>query len=206
MKRFSKLKKQIESLFEPSLKMEFCCYAFPMRSERGSSSIPRFCVKLAGEIIWDYPKDFEIKDIPFGYWAGDNGISELVREYIDAPKDNILERVFKNETKEYNIGITETKTFSVTYGLTDLFKAIDCRLGKEYLIAWAVHHGNPVVCRILIERFNLMDKVKDKSKITFWENAVIGFYQISKQPPVTLEEAREQAQRVRDRTLSNNRK
>jgi hypothetical protein len=201
MKKFSKLKKQIESLFEPTLNMEFCCYAFPMRSERGSSSIPRFCVKLDKEVIWDYPKDFAVKDIGYGYWAGDNGISELVMEYVNAPVDRILERVFDNETKVYNIGITETKTFSVTYGLTDLFKAADRRLGREYLIAWAVHYGNPVVCRILIERFKLMDKVKDKSKLTFWENAVIGFYQLSKQLPVTLEQARAQAQRIKKQTL-----
>jgi len=159
-------------------------------------------VKLGGEVIWDYPKDFEVKGIGFGYWADDNGISELVREYIDAPVDRILERVFNKETKEYTIGIMETKTFSITYGLTDLFKAADRRLGREYLIAWAVHHGNPVVCRILIERFRLMDKLKDKATLTFWENAVIGFYQLSKQPPVTLEEMRAQAERIRTQTLS----
>lgn len=81
MKPFSKLKKQIESLFDPSINMDFCCYAFPMKSTTGyaHNSIPRFCVKLNKEVIWDYPKDFPVKDLDYGYWAGNNGISELVR-------------------------------------------------------------------------------------------------------------------------------
>jgi len=82
MKRFSKLKKQIESLFEPSLKLEFCCNAYPMKTKTGyaHNSIPRFYVKLNKDIIWDYPKDF--KSEPYHEYAENNGISSLVREYI----------------------------------------------------------------------------------------------------------------------------
>ena len=58
LRPFSKLKKQIENLYDPALEMQFCCSAFPMRGGRANNSIPRFYVKLGKEVIWDYPKDF----------------------------------------------------------------------------------------------------------------------------------------------------
>src|SRR4051812_22360205 len=97
MKPFSKLKKQIDNLFAPELKMEFCCYAYPMRSEYGSTSIPRFCIKLNKEIIWDCPKGFEIKEEFIHAWASSNCICDLVRDYIDAPPEKLFEMIFEKE-------------------------------------------------------------------------------------------------------------
>ncbi len=60
---FSKLKKGIENLFDPKLNMEFCCIAYPIRGQWGhNNSVPRFYVKLNDEFIWDFPKDFELKN------------------------------------------------------------------------------------------------------------------------------------------------
>src|ERR1035437_429641 len=97
MKSFSKFKKQIDNLFVSELKMEFCCYSYPMRSQRGSTSIPRFCVKIGKEIIWDCPKDFKIKGEDIYMWSNYNGICDLVREYIDTPVDKLLSMKFKND-------------------------------------------------------------------------------------------------------------
>ena len=107
-KPFSKLKKQIDNLFDPSLGIEFCCNSFPMRSSRGDNSIPRFYLKMGKEIIWDYPKQFAVKDINYGWWAGNNGISELVRDYIDTPASELPDKVFAGEIKEYD-------TLTITY-------------------------------------------------------------------------------------------
>lgn len=48
---FSKLKKQIENLFVPELKLEVFCISYPVRSQRGSSSIPRFYIRLDKKYI-----------------------------------------------------------------------------------------------------------------------------------------------------------
>jgi len=131
MKPFSKLKNQIENLFEPSLKIEFCCNSYPMKTKTGyaHNSIPRFYVKLNKEIIWDYPKDF--KSEPYTEYAENNGISALVREYIDTPVSELLSKKFNDE-----------------YKLTDIFKAADRRLGKDSLLR--LDRINSVtVCRIL---------------------------------------------------------
>ena len=146
MKRFSKLKKEIENLFHPDLKMEFCCSAYWMRPKNGyaSRSIPRFYVKLDGKIIWDYPKDFEV-DGRSSEWCSDNGISALVREYIDTPIDELLHKKFSGEYKRFGDIITyrkdpkgekvkfimEQADPKVATSLIDIFKMADRRLGKK---------------------------------------------------------------------------
>jgi len=172
MKPFSKLKNQIENLFEPSLKIEFCCNSYPMKTKTGyaHNSIPRFYVKLNKEIIWDYPKDF--KNEPYTEYA-ENGISALVREYIDTPVSDLLSKKFNDE-----------------YGLTDIFKAADRRLGKESLLWWG-RVNSATACSILIVRYDLK-----AGRLSFAENSILGKYALSIQPPVTLEEMREQIKRL----------
>ncbi len=150
MKSFSKFKKQIDNLFDPNLKMEFCCYAYPMRSQRGCTSIPRFCIKLGKEIIWDCPKNINVPERIIHYWSSENGICDLVRDYIDAPLEKLLEIEFKNERwlKGDNVN------FEINYGLTDIFKAGDRRLGKTKLINWAKDKNNGVIDMIIEKRFS----------------------------------------------------
>lgn len=63
---FSKLKKVVDNLFDEKLKMEFCCNSYPIRGQWGNrNSIPRYYVKIGKEIIWDFPKDFDMKELPF---------------------------------------------------------------------------------------------------------------------------------------------
>lgn len=155
---FSKLKKEIENLFVSDLNMEFCCTAFPIRGQWESyNSIPRFYVRLNKEIIWDFPKDFEVKDINYGYWASNNHISELVRDYIDTGAAQLLTKEFENEKWTFTIDNYSTKqqrSISIHYKLTELFIAADRRLGKQKLIEWARHIDNPKVDEILKERFS----------------------------------------------------
>jgi hypothetical protein len=156
MKSFSKFKKQIDNLFVSELKMEFCCYSYPMRSQRGSTSIPRFCVKIGKEIIWDCPKDFKIKGEDIYMWSNYNGICDLVREYIDTPVDKLLSMKFKNDVwkciNNYHLE-NMIERIEIKYRLTEIFKAADRRLGKSKLIDFAKKVNNPVVDLIIKKRF-----------------------------------------------------
>ena len=79
LKPWSKLKRQIENLFVPELNVKIDCNSYPIRGQWGhKNSIPRFYVKAEKEIIWDFPKNFEIKNIHFGWWADNNNISAVV--------------------------------------------------------------------------------------------------------------------------------
>lgn len=146
---FSKLKKQLESLFIPELKMRVNCISYPIRSQYGSSSIPRFYVQLGKEIIWDYPKDFPIKDIHYHYWKEDTGISNLIREYIDTPVLELFDKTFECEHI-----IIEPQKCNFYLGLIDMFIAADRRVGKEKLMKWSSEIENPKVKLILAKRFD----------------------------------------------------
>src|ERR1035437_8421859 len=126
---FSKLKKQIESLFVHELKMKINCISYPIKSQYGSSSIPRFYVQLGKETIWDFPKDFPIKDIHYHYWKDDTGISNLIREYIDTPVLELLNKIFTGEQI-----IIESQDCNFYLGLTEIFIAADRRIGREKLL------------------------------------------------------------------------
>jgi len=73
---FSKLKKQIDALFVPELKMHFCCTAYPIRGQwKSNNSIPRYYLKLGKEIIWDYPKDiFKSSIVEIWGFGRNNGL------------------------------------------------------------------------------------------------------------------------------------
>jgi hypothetical protein len=203
-KPFTKLEKIIEELFEPNLKLKMKCFSYPVRSQYGSSSIPRFYLQLDKEIIWDFPKDFEIKDIPFYSWMGDNKISELIREYIDAPLAELLDKEFSTEKLSFmaNFMHRENKEVNIDYKLTELFKAADRRIGKEKLFKWHKNIGNPKVDLILLKRFGMDFTVQ----LSFGERARIGMEMLSKQPPTTLEIALAQIKRIEARRSGNNNK
>jgi hypothetical protein len=194
---FSKLKKIIDGLFEPSLKMGFCCISYPIRGQWANNCIPRFYIKLGRETIWDFPKDFvEIKKIGFYMWEVYN-ISELVREYIDTPVDALLNKKFINE--EIRISTYAHKEnipdkLLINYNLTCLFIAADRRLGRDKLLAWAKEVNNPKVHLILLKRFG--DAYS--SQLSFKERAILGTELLAKQPPVTLEQARTQVLRLKE--------
>ena len=169
-KLFSKIKKQIENLFEPELNMQFCCIAYPMRTQWANNHIPRFYVKLGDKIIWDFPKDFDMKKAHWALWARTNGIVDLVREYIDTPVSEVLTKKFKGGKYEFvaqYLYENTQETIKINYRLTDIFKAADRRMGKEKLLAWAAKIKNPIVDRILDVRF--------KTVLRLVEVPVIGY-------------------------------
>jgi hypothetical protein len=100
-----------------------------MGSQYGSTDLPRYWFQIGKETIWDYPKDFLMDS---EYFIGDqkmtlvdiypydneiSAISNIIREYIDTPKEIVFEKVFERDK----------------WGLTDMLKASDRRIGKERL-------------------------------------------------------------------------
>lgn len=116
MARWSKLKKQIENLFVPELDLQVRVSVYPMRSQRGSTDIPRYWITLDKNIIWDYPKDFlNSKHKYYPYVTDVPDISDLIREYIDTPVAETLQKKFEKDE----------------WRLTEIFKAADRRIGRR---------------------------------------------------------------------------
>ena len=124
---WSKLQRELYKLISNDINFQIHCAAYPMDSRYGSTDLPRYWITLDKEIIWDYPKQFVTKDGTVknlsGFEAGYphrtdvSDISELIREYIDTPKDEILKKVFE---KDY-------------WGLINILRAADRRIGKRRL-------------------------------------------------------------------------
>lgn len=109
-----------------------------MKSQRGSTDLPRYWITIGKEIVFDYPKQFinaqENKNYP--YETQISNISDCIREYIDCPISMLPEKEFKNDL----------------WGLTDILKAVDKRLGKERLNAY-FSSDNSIAKEILNQRF-----------------------------------------------------
>ena len=141
MKRWSKLQKRIYNLIDPQLKLQIHCVAYPMRSQRGSTSIPRYYITLNKEIIWDYPKDFitltSIDTDTTGY-PNTNDISSitaLIDEYIETPKEDLYDKTFENDKWE----------------LTNILKSADRRIGTRRLDELKNNASNAVL-KIITQR------------------------------------------------------
>ena len=127
MKRWSKLQKELYKLLDDKINIQLHCVAYPMRSQYGKSSLGRYYITLDKEIIWDYPKDFVLKDGTVGNYKGESkgypyntdvpDISDIIREYIDTPKDEIYSKHFELDK----------------WGLTNILKSADRRIGKRRL-------------------------------------------------------------------------
>ena len=188
MKRWSKLQKDLYLLISPDIEFQIHCVSYPMRSQNGSESLPRYWITLGKEIIWDYPKDFLSKEKKGNYKDPENGnypyvneasdISNLIREYIDTPKNDLLDKVFENDK----------------WGLTDIFKAADRRISAKRL-------------RDLFENkytnaTALLSSKRNKYQ-TIWERAIIAKKALEDQEPVSYEEALAQVKWLKE-TSSNN--
>jgi hypothetical protein len=116
MKRWSKLQHELRNVFVPGLKLDVQCRVYRTASQRGSE-LPRYWVSLRRETIWDYPKDFAASKETYPYVADVSDISDLLREYIDTPRSQLLHRTFGDDR----------------WGITDVLKAADRRLGLRRL-------------------------------------------------------------------------
>ena len=123
-KPWSKLQKEFYLIRADGLDLQLHCRAYRMDSQRGSTNCPRYWITIGKEIIWDYPKDFIGKRHPnranpkwYPYGTDIPDISNLIREYIDTAKNEIMTKTFENDNWE----------------LINILRAADKRIGARRL-------------------------------------------------------------------------
>lgn len=142
-RRWSKLQKQIYNLIDANVPMQIHCIDVGATVDaRSLRSLGVYQVRLGKEVIWNFPQDFVTRNFVypnggncFSYSATD--INALVREYIDTPKEKLLQKEFSTDW----------------FGLTDILKAADRRLGNEKLSSHFKDCENQHIINILKLRF-----------------------------------------------------
>lgn len=124
MKPWSKLQSALYNLMDRSDNFQIHCVAYRMpNSCSHTPQIPRYWITVGkGEelkIIWDVPsKNFPPPDSVERYeylGAHIERISDLIREYINTPRDEVLNKVFDTDY----------------YGLTEILKKYDRRFNSD---------------------------------------------------------------------------
>ena len=142
-KRWSKLQKRLDNLIEPSMNFQIHCMTYEMNSNDGwhGSKLPRLFITVDKEIIWDYPKDFDMKDgdnVSAYLWYNEiSDINNLIEEYIECPVDNLMNS-FENDI----------------FGLTDILRVCDRRVGKRRLREIQSKTEDKVILSIIQLRLN----------------------------------------------------
>lgn len=141
MKRWSKLQSEIYNIIDRNLNLQIHCSVNQKKTQKGSINLPRYWVTLNREIIFDYPKNFVNhlkeegnKENIYPYVNSISDISKLLREYIDTSLSDLLSKEFLNDY----------------WGITDVLKASDRRIGTRRLNKLRVISKNPAV-RIIID-------------------------------------------------------
>jgi len=138
MAAWSKLQKSLYLIVSDTVDFQIHCSIYRMNSQRGGTDLPRYWITIDKDIVFDYPKQFmsadQNKNYPYETQISD--ISDCIREYIDCPVHLLPEKKFENDM----------------WGLTDILKAVDKRLGKERLKNYFVS-GNSTIDEILNKRF-----------------------------------------------------
>jgi len=162
-KPWSKLKARIEALWVPGLPLAIHANAYTHRTDHDSYQLPRHWFLLDGEVIFDFPGPFMVPNpargayihtfedlyvyrdeaskpipaIPGWRHQPSHIISLLLRDYLDRPRDRLMEP-FKDDYWEF----------------TDILRAADARIGKARLRDWSktLDDGHPAR-KVLAARF-----------------------------------------------------
>ena len=144
-RRFSKLKKRIESFFAPELDLRVYCTVLHYSTTHWEWDDPRFWIVLDKETIFDFIKDFKgmhiydegIGDIPI-YYELITEITDIIHEYIETPTGKLFDCVFQKDI----------------YGLSDILKAADRRIGKKTLLLLKDRTDSEAVKKIIDARLS----------------------------------------------------
>ena len=157
-KRWSKLQREIYDLLDDSIIIQIHCGIYRMNSQQGNTNLPRYWITLDKEIIFDYPKQFLEKKLSdygrsrprpdyqtvknmYPYVTDIGTISDIIRNYIDTPPTVLLTEKFEHDE----------------WGMTDILKAADRRIGKKRLMDFFRNTDNDAVKKILNARNNGVD-------------------------------------------------
>lgn len=112
MKRWSKLKKKVEALWAPNLDMVIHCNSVRRYTNHDHYDLEHHWIVLNGEVVWDRMAEF-----PYTF---PTRTSQVLDQYLMCPVDELLTRKFDEDH----------------FGLGDVLRAADRRLGKTRLFAW----------------------------------------------------------------------
>jgi len=118
------------------MKFQIHCSVFQTRSSwvtkrgKGRESVPRYWITIGKEVVWDFPEMFLDREVICVYGSHKiqmtlrdayymrsqyKWIGNTIRAYIHTPRTDLL-----------TVDFTEDN-----YGLVDIFRAVDRRIGKE---------------------------------------------------------------------------
>lgn len=143
-KRWSKLQSRLYNIIDPDINMQIHCSLYEMNSNDGwhGNKLPRYFITIDKEIVFDYPKDFDTtKKYGFNSYPWDtdiSGISNVIEEYIQSPKDKISKE-FSNDK----------------WGITEILRVCDRRIGKRRLRQLIDSTSNEVLLKIIHKRLNM---------------------------------------------------
>ena len=127
MKRWSKLKKKVEALWAPELDLVIHCNSFRHYTNHSHYDLERHWLLLNGNVLWDFPGQFLESNNPdhpqamrHHPWSFPTKTSEVLDQYLSCPINELLTRQFEEDH----------------YGLGDILRAADRRLGKTRLFTW----------------------------------------------------------------------
>lgn len=121
-KRWSKLQSRLYNLMDPNLNFQIHMAVYEMNSNDGwhGNKLPRYFITIGKEIVFDYPKDFDTTEKygsnSYPWDAEICDISNLIEAYIECPEENLMQK-FEDDK----------------WGLTDILRACDRRIGKRRL-------------------------------------------------------------------------
>ena len=145
MKRWSKLQKKFYSIIDDKLNLQLHLSIYRMKSYYGSTDLPRYWITLGKDIIFDYPIQFMEESSQkyrplLCYYPYSNEVSEIgrfINEWINTPRSELLTKDFENDY----------------WGLSDILKFADRRVGKRALENIKYKIENPISKRIIELRF-----------------------------------------------------
>ncbi len=121
-KRWSKLQSRLYNLMDSDAEFQIHAALYEMNSNDAyhGNKLPRYFITIGKEIVFDYPKDFDTTEkYDFNSYPWDTDmrdISDLVEAYIERPVEELM------------LPFDDDK-----WGLTDILRACDRRIGKRRL-------------------------------------------------------------------------
>lgn len=143
-KRWSKLQSRLYNLMDKKAEIQIHCALYEMNSNDGyhGNKLPRYFITIGKDVVFDYPKQFDTT-LKYGWnsypWDCDiSDISDVIEAYIECPENELMQP------------FTDDK-----WGITDILRACDRRIGKRRLIQMHDETENAVVREIIEKRLNL---------------------------------------------------
>lgn len=140
-KRWSKLQSRLYNLMDEKAEFQIHCALYEMNSNDGyhGNKLPRYFITIGKDVVFDYPKQFDTT-LKYGWnsypWDCDiSDISDVIEAYIECPENELMQP------------FTDDK-----WGITDILRACDRRIGKRRLIQMHDETENAVVREIIEKR------------------------------------------------------